>query len=523
MSRPCLCVMGWFLFFQTSVLAADFSELKVTADAEGFINLIEGQTQAERFFPLATFFYPALPPGSSVHYPPTVDYQAFANMGGNLVVCPWAPNLWPDRPGALFATEGSCINHLNAAAAAGVKVLADPTLFWGNAGQWQNEGQIIDNTTRQTWFNQLVSWVEASQGEGAFMGYYSWDKPAWRYVTSAELPPQPTPAYLTAATAHLRILEAGEAAHHAVFLVQSDAFKVRDLWVDYFNPVNIAGSSVLPFPEPSTLQSQNETPTNPRYRCLLPNYYSSVTGSLADAVHETALYPADWDFRPSRCKPCIAVLQGKKIGGSAPTLHQMRFQAYDAIIHGAKGLAWYDDNDFSPVENAEPFYKDLAANIEDLLDEFTVTEINGVLNADYDNTLVLVDTYTGTPPNENYVERTSLIGGKILPKSHFLSDQIMVETVAKRYNGKTYVIAARRPNVNAGTSYTVRFRPCFSAFLWYDPWSGDNGYIRKYVGDGSWVQVPVASGYAEGYWVDTFAAGDVNIYRFTPPATGEPE
>jgi hypothetical protein len=69
-----------------------FNYLKVGADAQGFITLSEGGGPYERFFPLGTFFYPAIP-GEYDSLGPAADYQKFAAvMGGNLVVAPWDPD-----------------------------------------------------------------------------------------------------------------------------------------------------------------------------------------------------------------------------------------------------------------------------------------------------------------------------------------------------------------------------------------------------------------------------------------------
>ncbi len=182
-------------------------------------------------------------------------------------------------------------------------------------------------------------------------------------------------------------------------------------------------------------------------------------------------------------------------------------------------MVWYDDNDFEPL-NGGTFYEDVAERLAYLLAELSSDEFMGFLTGDYEHTLILVDTAEDFPPDIPYAERSSLIGGQLVPKTHFLSDQIMIESVAKKYNGYTYIIAARRPNVDPQVDYAVRFRPCFSAYNYSTPWPGDNGHIYKYAGDGTWVQVPVLSAPGEGYWVEDFSAGDVNIYRFIPPPPG---
>ncbi len=271
-----------------------FADLKFSVDAEGLINLTVGPGIA-RFFPLGTFFYPALPPGTPVQGP-TEDYQAFADMGGNLVVSPWSPPDWPARPGAIFKGPVTCMDHLNAGHAASVKILADPALFWGKTGVWYDDGNLVSDVERETWFAEMVGWVEASAGTDVFMGYYQWDQPAWHYFNSPT--PHPSPSYIEASTAHLRTLEDFLGAEHGVLLVQGDAVKVSDLWNDYYATADMAGGIVLPFPEPSVLSAQNENPGSPKFNCLLRNYYSSVTGSLADAVHAAAVYNTGEEVPP---------------------------------------------------------------------------------------------------------------------------------------------------------------------------------------------------------------------------------
>ena len=322
--------VGTFLFYLISGTAFaqvpdPFNYLKVGVDDEGFITLSEGGGPYERFFPLGTFFYPAIPMGydtSNVQ----ADYLAFSNIGGNLVVAPWDPDEWPGRPGAIFQSEATCATHLGAADAVGIKILADPALFWGIYGQWQDDGNIVWPAQRDQRFNQMVEWVENSYHASAFMGYYHWDQPAWRYYDSRNRLPEPRPSYsyTNSATSQLRTLENGENASHAIFMAQGDAVKVRDLWKDYHTGADIVGSVVLPYPDPSTLFTANEDVWSPKAGCLLPNYYASVTDSLADALHQTSGY-----IEPGmpRSKPYLAVLQAKYSGGVPLTFDEMRFQA----------------------------------------------------------------------------------------------------------------------------------------------------------------------------------------------------
>jgi hypothetical protein len=510
-----------FLFVLCAALAQGqepFNYLKVGVDAEGFITLSEGGGPYERFFPLGTFFYPAIPGVTDIENT-AANYLSFANvMGGNLVAAPWDPDEWPDRPGAIFQDEATCATHLSAAKAAGVKILADPALFWGIYGQWQDDGNIVWPAQREQRFNQMVEWVENSGCASAFMGYYHWDKPAWRYYDSRNRLPEPRPSYTytNSATNQLRTLENAENASHAIFMAQGNAVKVRDLWKDYNLGADIVGGVVLPFPEPDTLQTANEQYT-PMIGCLLPNYYSSVTGSLADAIHQTSGYIAPGY---SRSKPYIAVLQAKDQGGVPIARQEMFFQAYDAIIHGAKGLVWYDDNDFQPPTEYDFFYQDSSVpwHLRDLINDLTSFDVNGAIKGDYDNTIVAVTAKI--PPNYVTVEQSTFISGKLVPKTHFLSDRVVMEGVAKRFGDWTYLITACRPSESAAAEYRVRFRPFFSAYDSKNPWgkeAPDNTVYK--VGDG-YMHVNDEEG--GGWWEDTFHPGDVFIYKFETPAPWQP-
>jgi hypothetical protein len=496
-----------------------FNYLKVGADAQGFITLSEGGGPYERFFPLGTFFYPAIP-GVTDYKDTQADYLNFANvMGGNLVVAPWDLDEWPYRPGAIFQDGDTCGEHLAAAAGAGVKILADPALFWGDTGRWEDDGDTLSSNQREQLFDDMVEWVEDSEHAGAFMGYYHWDRPAWRYYDSRNRLPEPRPSYgyTNSATNQLRTLENGENASHAIFMAQDNAVKVRDLWKDYHNGADIVGSVVLPYPDPSTLFMANEDVWSAKAGCLLPNYYASVTGSLADAVHQTSGYMAPGS---SRSKPYLAVLQAKNQGGVGLTFDEMRFQAYDAIIHGAKGLVWYDDNDYQTRTQTNFFYTDgnIPWHLRDLMNELSGLEVNGVIKGDYDTTVVAVTAKI--PPNYITAEQSTFISGKLVPKTHYLSDRVVMEGVAKRYGLWTYLIVACRPSESAAAEYKVRFRPFFSAYDSKNPWGqvAPNNTVEKLF-DG---YMTVIGGEGGGYWEDTFHPGDVFIYKFETPAPWQP-
>ncbi len=305
-------------------------------------------------------------------------------------------------------------------------------------------------------------------------------------------------------------------------MAQGDPVKVRDLWKDYHSAADIVGAVVLPYPEPEMLRLANEQ-CAPLLGCLLPNYYSSVTGSVADAVHEAAR--SEWIIVPPegapRCKPYIAVLQGKDQGEEYLTRNQMFFQAYDAIIHGAKGLVWYDDVDYHTPSEYDFFYRDtnIPAYLRDLINELSGYEINGAIKGDYDYTVAAVTTWPLPEPSE-VVEESTFVCGKLVPKTHFLSDRIIMEGVAKKFYEWTYLIVACRPHEGAAEEYKVRFRPFFSAHNYWDHWGKGARYSTVYkVGEGA-MEIPQHDG--SGYWEDFFYPGEVAIYKFQTPAPWHP-
>jgi hypothetical protein len=503
--------------------APPFDYLKVGVDAGGFITLQEGVTPAERFFPLGVFFYPA-PPGETERGGggggPEEDYQKFASMGGNLVVAPWVPERWPNRPGAIFLDESSCRAHMAAAGHYNVKIIADPALFWGKAGVWGDDGALVSDVERQTWFNEASTWIVASLHADEFMGYYNWDEPAWRYYDSRNRPPaKPTPAYIAAASANVNALETAVNADHAVYMAQRESMKVRDLWEDYHAAADIVGGRVLPFPAPQTLQARNEIPESPEFNCLLPNYNASASGSIEDAIYEAARYPIPG---APRNKPYVAVLQAKKQGGVNITYNNLRFQAYDAIIHGAKGLVWYDDNDGLPLGQYDYFYKDVLGNLRTLMTELWAPEVMGALKGDYGNPLIAVTTYpiiNGIPSSEP-CEESTLVGGKMVPRSHFLSDRIIIESVAKKYDNWTYLFVACRAPASAGASFRVRFRPYFSAYDYNLPWGYDDPGHKVCKLNHGWMTL--ASGPGGGWWEDDFTPEGAAIYKLQTPDPWQP-
>jgi hypothetical protein len=214
-------------------------------------------------------------------------------------------------------------------------------------------------------------------------------------------------------------------------------------------------------------------------------------------------------------KPYIAVLQGKDQMGSGLTYAQMRFQAYDAIIHGAKGLVWFDDNNLQPLTPPyEFFYDDVFDHLDALIRELGIGEINGVLKADYDYPVVAVTTYVNNDTGV-VVEESTFVCGRLVPKTHFLSDRIVMEAVAKKFNDWTYLIVACRPHEGALNEYKVRFRPFFSAHNYDNPWPGHGPNNYEYKLFHSPLTVHCQTG--EGWWEDVLHPGDVCIYKFQCP------
>jgi hypothetical protein len=502
--------------------AHNFDYLTVGADGEGFITVSEGGGPAERFFPLGTFFYPALQPQFDEISGPTADFARFAGMGGNLVVAPWVPDQWPNRPGALFGDEFTAAGYLDAAREAGVMLLADPSPFWGTTGVWQDDGNVVTPAAREAMFNQLKSQVNGVQAGEIFLGYYQWDQPAWRYYDSRLRlgTPRPAPSYVVNTSEQVRTLEDQENANHAVFIGQGDAVKVRDLFPLYHAAADVVGCLVEPYPAPGVLQGENENPDSPKRDCLLPNYYPSVTGNLADVVLESArAASAGQPLFPVRmCKPYIAILQANKKGGSELTKHRLRFQALDAVIHGAKGLVWYDDNNFNALGFGEYFYKDVLYDLFSLFTELSGQQVLGCLTGDYDHPLLSVNTRDAA---DVVVEESTFVGGKMVPKTHFLSDKIIMEGVAKEFNGLTYVIVACRSPEGTPGPFTVQFRPYFSNYDYWKPWPGSdwNTTVAGVYPPERQGWVTVVSGSYGGYWEDTFYPEDVAIYSFETPPT----
>jgi len=198
----------------------------------------------------------------------------------------------------------------------------------------------------------------------------------------------------------------------------------------------------------------------------------------------------------------------------------MRFQAYDAIIHGAKGLVWYDDNDFQPFAPPDYFfYEDIFECLDPLIRELGIGEINGAIKADYDYTVVAVTTWP-LPEGSAVVEESTFVCGKLVPKTHFLSDRIIMEGVAKKFYDWTYLIVACRPHEGAAEEYKVRFRPFFSAYIWANPWGNKAQYETVYKHGVGPMSVEQGSG--GGYWEDFFYPGEVAIYEFQTPAPWHP-
>lgn len=294
--------------------------------------------------------------------------------------------------------------------------------------------------------------------------------------------------------------------------------KSRDLWKDYHSRADVVGAAALPYPEPAFLQNANENPASPKFNSLLPIYYGPVTGCLANAVAEAARYALPGG---PRNKPYVAVLQAKRQNNYIPTEKQIRFQAYDAIIHSAKGLLWFDDNDGQPLGPQDTFYADLAAEIRNLLNEFTGHDIKGALTGDYDHTLVAVTTEYVDGQINFVAEESTFVGGKLVPRTHFLSDRVIMEGISKKFDGWTYVIAACRvPPGTVRGHYDVKFRPYFSAYDEQNPWpgEGENHVVYK-VGGGS---LPVNQDPGGGWWSDTFEPYDVFSYKFHAPAPWQP-
>jgi hypothetical protein len=491
-----------------------FNTCKYWIDDQGFI-VVEDEMPSRRFFPIASFFYPIIGPimdpgdgGDGTDGTVADHYSEFSSWGGNCVICPWDITHWPYGPGAMFDTSTTCGDHLHAAYFANVKLIADPSLFWGRDGCWPYFDQIVDDNTRQQWFNMFKGWCEDGYAS-ALLGYWQWHAPAWCLWNYEGSPARPAAEYLVHAYNHLRYtLEGGAGAHHAVFMGQAGAVKVQELWRDYFKGSECAAGAIFPCPAPATLEQLNAD------HHYLPNYYCSVVGDLADAVQEAARGTSPAAPAP-RNQPYIAILQGD-VGEDESSEHQYRFMAYDAIIHGAKGIAWFEDEGSGTAGGwywpGKVHFLPLIQHLRRMENEY------GLLTADYDSPLVRVITKLG----QDEVERSAFVGGKLVPKSHFLASTRIMEGCAKisEFQGHNYtflIVACRVPPPEGSQPvFQVEFYPYYSAYQYDQFWEGP-----VYKWDAVWPHevMPLT----EGKWTDMFSPEDVNIYYFEKPAPWLPE
>jgi hypothetical protein len=497
-----------------SLAGQPFNSCRFSIDNQGFI-VIEDELPMRRFFPLASFFYPVigpeLDPGNGGGQDLNADYAEFAGWGGNCVICPWDINDWFYGPGALFEDGPTNNAHLAAAYFAHVKLIADPTLFWGRYGSWpEGFSYLVSEPEREQWFNEFKGWCEAGYAS-ALLGYWQWHEPAWFYWRcEGPLPARPTTTYLEDAYNQLRYaLEGPAGASHGVFMGQAGYVHVQELWRDYFKGSDCAAALISPCPAPGTLQN------DPYVAHLLPNYNCSVVGDLADVVQESARGNS-LTFPAPRNQPYIAVLQGH-INDGESSIGQCRFMAYDAIIHGAKGLAWYTQYGGDPGDWYWPGKLYFLPVIQELRN---MEASYGLLTADYDSPLVRVITEQG----DVEVERSAFVGGKLVPKSHFLSSKRIMEGCAKisEYQGHDYtflIVACRPPPADEyppPPPYDVEFYPYYSAYDYRGEWEGPAYKLNEYG-----TPIPIAVN--DGVWTDSFLPEEVNIYFFEKAAPWEPE
>jgi len=499
--------VGAFFYFATAAAFATqpFNSCTFSVDEDGFI-VVDDLVGERRFFPLATFFYPCIGPirddggGGG-----TIDghYMDFHGWGGNCVICPWDISHWPQYPGALFDTSATCDAHLRAAEMAYCKLIADPTLFWDDGpGFWPVSGVEISNGERQVLFGEFKTWCEASYAN-ALLGYWQWHQPAWRYWNDGDPPYEPSASYLADAYTQVRVID----PYHGVFMGQYGAVVAHELWRDYFMASDCCASFIAPCPAPGTLNGID----NGEY--YLPNHYCSVVGDLADVASEAARSHSFMLPAPAhRNQPYIAILQGHLEDENDCSAFWYNFMAYDAIIHGAKGIAWYDD--IGGDEAGDWYWPAKLSFLSVMQDLDRVEDEYGLLTADYDSPLVRVITYYFG----NEVERSAFVGGELVPKTHFLSSERFMEGCAKIVDGKTYLIVACRadPSENPPPPlFQVEFYPYYSAYDFEEYWAGP---VYKLVLGGA----PIPMTLEEGAWTDAFTPGEVNIYYFVKPAPWQP-
>jgi hypothetical protein len=488
-----------------------FNSCHFSTDNQGFI-VVEDELPSRRFFPLASFFYPIQSPemdpgdGNGGGQNLNADYADFAGWGGNCVICPWNIDHWFYGPGALFEDSATNNGHLAAAYFAHVKLVADPALFWGKYGYWPDGFAYLfdDPNEREELFNEFKGWCEDGYAS-ALLGYWQWHQPAWFYWNyGGPSPPRPSKDYLETAYNQIRYgLEAPLGASHGIFMGQAGYVNVQELWREYFKGSDCAAGLIFPCPAPETLAN------DPYVEHLLPNYNISVVGDLADVVQESARGQSP-TFPAPRNQPYIAVLQGQLNEGES-SQWEYKFMAYDAIIHGAKGLAWYSESGGS---DPRTWYSPAKLYFLPVMQELGIMENNyGLLTADYDSPLVRVITKQGG----NEIERSAFVGGKLVPKAHFLSSKRIMEGCAKIKDGTTYLIVACRvpPTEGPPLEFQVEFFPYFSAYDYRGEWEGP---VYEITGSG-----PVPLTVDEGIWTASFVAGEVKIYSFEKPAPWEPE
>jgi len=183
---------------------------------------------------------------------------------------------------------------------------------------------------------------------------------------------------------------------------------------------------------------------------------------------------------------------------------------------------WFDDNDGQPVTEYNYFYQDVLGSLRSVMSELNAPEVMGALKGDYDGTLIAVTTFrvVGGVPSPTPCEESTLVGGKMVPRSHFLSDEIIMESIVKKYDNWTYLFVACRAPANAGGSFRVRFRPFFSAYNYWQPWGqSDPQHMVFKLGHG-WMPLDSAAG--GGWWEDAFNPEGVAIYKFQPPEPWHP-
>ena len=278
-----------------------------------------------------------------------------------------------------LATAGFTLIQSGALPPAAMKALLDKAQQY-NLKVWVTVGASLDfSKDAEAKRKELTALVAAVGTHPALLCWESIDEPAWGSQNADGL---------YEGYRFLRALD----QNHPIWTNHAPRNLISTL--AYFNrATDMAGCDIYPIPEP---QSQSN----------LPNRTIHVVGDESDKSVASV----------NGEKPITMVLQGfgwaelnghrgARNGAILPTLDESRFMAYDAILHGARGINYWGT---AYTEKPSEFYSELKSVVSELV------QMQPVLTA---------DVVTGTAA-----------GSVKSPES-------AVQMMRRNVNGKTYVIA----------------------------------------------------------------------------------